>query len=87
MTIKLSVDADETEIGLTGGPFIPLATVRCHANKDQLVANNPKCDDSDIFIKPSMILRQNGLTTPEQIIFLQNSTCLRDRVNNGMARK
>ena len=39
---KLRADIDETETNLTGDPFIPPATVRRYANKEELVANNSK---------------------------------------------
>ena len=87
MTAKLIADADETETDLTGEPLTPPDTVRHHADKEKLIATNSKCEDSYLFVKQSRSVRQNGLTTPEQRTFLQNSACLRDRENNGIARK
>ena len=70
---------------MKGGPFIPLSTVWCHANKEKLVVTNYKCEDIDLFTKQLRSVRHHVLTTPEQRTFLQNAVCLRDRANNGMA--
>ena len=87
MAEKIIADADETETDLKGGPFIPLSTVWCHANKEKMVATNYKCEDIDLFSKQLRSVSHHGLTTPEQRKFLQNAVCLSDRANNEMARK
>ena len=87
LTVKLRVDANETETDLTGGPLISPSTVWRHANKENLVVTNSKCEYSGLLVKQSRSVSQYGLTTPEERVFLQNSACLRDTGNNGMSRK
>ena len=52
-----------------------------------MVKTNSKYEDSDFLVKQYMSVSQHDLNTPEDRTFLQNSTCLRDRANNVMARK
>ena len=87
MTAKLIEYANETVTDFKGGPSIIQAIVRLHTNKEKLVVTNSNCEDINLFVKRSRSVRPHGLIIPEQRTFLQNTTCLHERVNNGMARK